>query len=72
MSTEPLVKEIERAFPDRPFTIELWDESHTQAVQTWRLKQARIIKHVSGPFNAKGTDVAMEECTLAFERLEMA
>src|SRR5262249_20213511 len=25
MSTEPLVKEIERAFPDRPFTIELWD-----------------------------------------------
>ena len=27
MSTEPLVKEIERAFPDRPFTIELWDGS---------------------------------------------
>jgi cyclopropane-fatty-acyl-phospholipid synthase len=25
--TEPLVKEIERAFPDRPFTIELWDGS---------------------------------------------
>src|SRR5919198_4671083 len=25
MSTEPLVKEIERAFPERPFTIELWD-----------------------------------------------
>src|SRR5438067_3130851 len=27
MSTQPLVKEIERAFPDRPFTIELWDGS---------------------------------------------
>src|SRR5712671_6187346 len=27
MSTEPLVKEIERAFPERPFTIELWDGS---------------------------------------------
>ena len=27
MPTEPLVKEIERAFPDRPFTIELWDGS---------------------------------------------
>jgi cyclopropane-fatty-acyl-phospholipid synthase len=27
MSTEPLIKEIERAFPERPFTIELWDGS---------------------------------------------
>jgi cyclopropane-fatty-acyl-phospholipid synthase len=27
VSSEPLVKEIERAFPDRPFTIELWDGS---------------------------------------------
>ena len=25
----------------------------------------------AGPFNAKGTDVAMEELTLAYERLEM-
>ena len=38
---------------------------------TWTLLQARIIKHTSGPFNAKGTDVAMEELTLAYERLEM-
>ena len=27
MSTEPLVQEIQRAFPERPFTIELWDGS---------------------------------------------
>jgi cyclopropane-fatty-acyl-phospholipid synthase len=27
MSTEPLLNEIERAFPERPFTIELWDGS---------------------------------------------
>jgi cyclopropane-fatty-acyl-phospholipid synthase len=27
MPTEPLVREIEKAFPDRPFTIELWDGS---------------------------------------------
>jgi cyclopropane-fatty-acyl-phospholipid synthase len=27
VATQPLVKEIERAFPDRPFTIELWDGS---------------------------------------------
>jgi cyclopropane-fatty-acyl-phospholipid synthase len=25
MSTSPLLKQIERTFPDRPFTIELWD-----------------------------------------------
>jgi cyclopropane-fatty-acyl-phospholipid synthase len=31
MPTEPLVKEIERAFPDRPFTIELWDGSKVPA-----------------------------------------
>jgi cyclopropane-fatty-acyl-phospholipid synthase len=27
VATEPLVREIERTFPDRPFTIELWDGS---------------------------------------------
>jgi phage tail-like protein len=55
----------------RTVTIQLQDESHSQIVQTWRLLRARIIKHVSGPFNAKGTDVAMEELTLSYERLEM-
>lgn len=59
----------QNAFKD--VTIELWDEAHSGAVQTWRLRRARIIKHVSGPFNAKGTDVAMEELTLAYERLDM-
>lgn len=52
-------------------TIELQNEDHTQTVQTWKLLRARIIKHTSGPFNAKGTDVAMEELVLAYERLEM-
>jgi phage tail-like protein len=55
----------------RTVTIQLQNEDHTQVVQTWKLLRARIIKHVSGPFNAKGADVAMEELTLAFERLEM-
>src|SRR4051812_22172915 len=55
----------------RNITIQLQNEDHTQVVQTWKLLRARIIKHVSGPFNAKGTDVAMEELTLAYERLEM-
>ena len=47
------------------------NEDHTQVVQEWRLLPARIVKHVSGPLNAKGTDVAMEELTLAYERLEL-
>jgi phage tail-like protein len=55
----------------RTVTISLQNEDHTEVVQTWRLLRARIIKHVSGPMNAKGTDVAMEELTLAYERLEM-
>ena len=55
----------------RTVTISLQNEDHTQVVQTWKLLRARIIKHTSGPFNAKGTDVAMEELVLAYERLEM-
>jgi len=38
---------------------------------TWILRRARIVKHTSGPFNAKGTDVAIEEITLAYERLDL-
>jgi phage tail-like protein len=55
----------------RTVTIQLQNEDHTQVVQTWKLLRARIIKHVSGPMNAKGTDVAMEELTVSYERLEM-
>ena len=55
----------------RTVTVQLQNEEHTEIVQTWRLLRARIIKHTSGPFNAKGTDVAMEELVLAYERLEM-
>ncbi len=55
----------------RTVTVQLQNEDHTQVVQTWKLLRARIIKHVSGPLNAKGTDVAMEELTVAYERLQM-
>jgi len=55
----------------RTVTIQLQNEDHTAVVATWKLLRARIIKNVNGPFNAKGTDVAMEELTLAYERLEM-
>jgi phage tail-like protein len=55
----------------RTVTIQLQSEDHTEVVQTWKLLRARIVKHSSGPFNAKGNDVAMEEIVLAYERLEM-
>ena len=55
----------------RTVTIQLQSEDHTEVVQTWKLLRARIVKHTSGPFNAKGSDVAMEELVLAYERLEM-
>ncbi len=55
----------------RTVTIRLQTEDHSATVQTWKLLRARIVKHTSGPFNAKGGDVAMEEMVLAYERLEM-
>jgi len=55
----------------RTVRISLMSEDHTSVVMTWILLRARIIKHVSGPFSAKGSDVAMEEITLAYERLEI-
>src|SRR3954467_10833204 len=53
----------------RTVTIQLQNEDHTEVVQTWKLLRARIIKHTSGPFNARASDVAMEELVLAYERL---
>jgi phage tail-like protein len=55
----------------RTVVIQLQNEDHSGVVQTWKLLRARITKHTSGPLNAKGTDVAMEELVLAYERLEM-
>jgi phage tail-like protein len=55
----------------RTVTIQLQNENHTDVVMTWKLLRARIIKHTSGPLNAKGAEVAMEELVIAYERLEM-
>jgi len=55
----------------RDITIQLQRKEHRAVVQTWKVIRARIIKIVSGPINAKGTDVAMEELTLSYERLEL-
>ena len=55
----------------RDVVIQLQSEDRTAIAMSWKLRRARIIKHTSGPLNAKGTDVAMEELTLAYERLEI-
>jgi phage tail-like protein len=55
----------------RTVLIHLQNEDHTAIVLTWKLLRARIVKLSSGPLDAKGTDVAIEEMTLAYERLEM-
>ena len=55
----------------RTVTLQLQNEDHTKVVQTWKLLRACITRHTSGPFDAKGTNVAMEELVLAYERLEM-
>ena len=55
----------------RTVTVQLQNEDHSAVVQEWKLLRARVIKHVSGPFNARCSDVAIEELTLAYERLEL-
>ena len=55
----------------RTVRIHLQSEDRTAIVMTWTLLRARPVRHVAGPLNAKGTDVAMEELTLAYERLEI-
>jgi phage tail-like protein len=55
----------------RTVTIQLLTEDRSQVVMTWKLLRTRIVKHTSGPLNAKGSEVAMEEIVLAAERLEV-
>ena len=55
----------------RTVTVSLQSEDHSETIMTWKLIRSRIMKHTSGPLNAKGTDVAMEELVLACERMEM-
>jgi phage tail-like protein len=60
-----------RSSGTRNVVVQLQNEDRSAVVLTWKLQGARIIKYVSGPFNAKGNDVAMEELVLAYERLEI-
>jgi phage tail-like protein len=55
----------------RTVRIELRNEENTETVQTWILNNARVIKFSAGPLNAKSNEIAMEELTLNFERMEI-
>jgi phage tail-like protein len=55
----------------RQVTIHLLSEDRQTVVLTWKLSDARMINYISGPFSAKGADVAMEEMKLAYERVQV-
>jgi phage tail-like protein len=55
----------------RTVTIELWDEAHNGAVQSWKLTNARPTKYTGPSLSGKGTDVAIEELVLASERIDL-
>jgi len=53
-------------------TIQLMDEAGKAPVMTWKLINVRPMKYTGATLNAKtGTDVAMEELVLSYERLEL-
>lgn len=54
----------------RDVTVELYAEDGTGPVQEWTLKDARPTKYSGPTLSGKGTDVAIEELTLACERIE--
>ena len=56
----------------RTVVVQLMNEDHSVVAQEWKLLRARVVKHVSGPFDARDSNVAVEEITLAYERLELA
>ena|SRR5437867_887915 len=55
---------------DRTVTIMQQNEEH-KIVQRWKLSRARIIKHVSGPLDARATNVAIEELIISTERIAL-
>ena len=55
----------------RTVRVQLQNEDHTTVVQEWNLLRARPVKHMSGRFDARCSDVAIEELTLAYERLQL-
>ncbi len=55
----------------RTVKIQLRSEDRTTTVQTWKLTNARPTKYTGPSFNAKGTDVGVEELVFACERIDI-
>lgn len=75
LGTETLFKWLDAirkgAADRRTVKITLLNEGRDPGM-TWVLNNASATKMNFGPLNAKGSDVAMEELVLAYERLELA
>ena len=56
----------------RTVTIQLLSEDRATVAMEWKLTNARITKYTGPSLNGKGTDVAVEEVTLACERIDLA
>jgi phage tail-like protein len=63
--------DIKHGKKGRTVVISSQSETLTSAPRKWKLRRARIIKHTSGPLNAKGTDVAIEELVIGVEQLAL-
>jgi phage tail-like protein len=55
----------------RTVRIHLRSQDNLRSVLIWNLSGARLAKYTGPGLNAKGTDVAIEEMTLVYERMEM-
>ena len=55
----------------RNLTVQLQSEDRENVALTWSLDSARITKYTAAGLNAKGTDVAVEELVVTYERLRM-
>jgi phage tail-like protein len=66
------INDIRNGAPNaaRTVTIQLLAEDGAPVV-TWKLSRAWPSKYSGPALNAKGTDIAMEELVLSYERLEM-
>ncbi|MCA9970599.1 MAG: phage tail protein [Anaerolineales bacterium] len=56
----------------RTVTIQLLSEDRATVAMEWKLTNARLTKYTGPSFNGKGSDVAVEEITLACERIDLA
>ena len=65
------LKEVREGKKVRDVTLVLQSEDRSKPPKKWKLVRARITKHTSGPLNAKGTDVTMEQLVISCKRIEL-